>query len=237
MRHEAREVLVSYHRLQQTVGWIALLMPAGVRLAAFFGEGIFTTNSISAYYYTDMRDVFVGALVAGGMVLAFFRSNDPRDAWSRCDAWAARIAGLAAVGIALFPMDIAAGVLRSPATANAQSEGRMIEGLRSGVHGPIGYHFVFVATFFVLCFYLVVFAFRANTPAQPTRRKLQRNKVYVACGLLMGAAFLWIGALWLLDRQASIFWPETIAVVAFAAAWLVKGQLVLKDGARARRHP
>jgi hypothetical protein len=26
-----------------------------------------------------------------------------------------------------------------------------------------------------------------------------------------------------------IFWPETLAVVAFAAAWLVKGQAILKD--------
>jgi hypothetical protein len=218
--------------LQQTVGWIALLMPAVVRLAAFFGEGIFTTNSISAYYYTDMRDLFVGSLVAGGLVLAFFRSGDPRDGWSRCDAWAARIAGLAAVGIALFPMDIAAGVLSSPDTANADSERKMVQALRDGVHGPIGYHFAFVAVFFVLCFYLVVFAFRSNTPAQPTQRKLQRNKVYVACGLLMAVAFVWIGVLWLTNRQASIFWPEVVAVVSFSAAWLVKGQLVLRDHAR-----
>lgn len=237
MRPDARDLLISYHKLQQTVGWIALLMPAAVRLVAYFAEGIFTTNSISAYYYTDLRDVFVGSLVAGGIVLAFFRSGDPRDGWSRCDAWAARLAGLAAIGIALFPMDIAAGVLDSPGTANADSEIRMVEALRAGVHGPIGYHFGFVTVFFVLTFYLVAFAFRANTASAPTPEKLQRNKVYVACGALMGGAFLWIGALWLSGRQASIFWPELLAVVSFSAAWLVKGQLVLKDASAGRRRP
>ena len=62
------ELLVSYHKLQQTVGWIALLMPIVVRVLAFAYDKIFTTNSISAYYYTELRDVFVGS--AGKMVSA-----------------------------------------------------------------------------------------------------------------------------------------------------------------------
>src|SRR5205085_10844552 len=148
MRHSERDLLISYHKLQQTVGWIALLMPASVRLVAFFAEGIFTTNSISAYYYTDLRDVFVGSLVAGGLVLAFFRAGDPHDGWDRCAAWAARLAGLAAVGIALFPMDIRTGVIAFPGTLSADSERTMVEALRSGVHGPVGYHFIFVTAFF-----------------------------------------------------------------------------------------
>jgi hypothetical protein len=53
-----RDLFVSYHKLQQTVGWIALLMPITVRLLAYVSEGVFTTNSISAYYYTSLRDVF-----------------------------------------------------------------------------------------------------------------------------------------------------------------------------------
>jgi hypothetical protein len=218
-----QELLVSYHKLQQTVGWIALLMPIVVRVLAFAYDKIFTTNSISAYYYTDLRDVFVGSLVVGGLLLAFFRTDD------RKDRWIAIIAGLSAIGIALFPMDIAAGVLVSPDTANAEAEAKLVQALRAGPHGPLGYHFVFVGVFFLLTFYLVTFRFRANTPANPSRQKQQRNGVYVVCGGLMGLAFIWIGILWHLGKQSSIFWPETLAVMAFAAAWLVKGQLVLKD--------
>ncbi|HEU5293572.1 MAG TPA: hypothetical protein VFU71_02170 [Burkholderiaceae bacterium] len=83
--------------------------------------------------------------------------------------------------------------------------------------------------FFLLTFYLVTFRFRANTLMNPTPQKKQRNHVYRICGWLMGLAFVWIGILWHLGKQHSIFWPETLAVMAFAAAWLVKGQLVLKD--------
>jgi hypothetical protein len=34
------------------------------------------------------------------------------------------------------------------------------------------------------------------------------------------------------NEMASIFYPETLAVMAFATAWLVKGQVVLKDRPR-----
>jgi len=219
-----RQVLISYHKLQQTVGWIAFLMPIAVRLIAYLTQGIFTTNSISAYYYTNTRDVFVGSLVAGGIVLAFFRSEHRRD------CWIAVAAGVGAIGLALFPMNVASGILRSSSTTTTESEQILIEALRTGVHGPLGYHFVFVAIFFVTTFYLVTFRFRANTPADPSERKKQRNTVYVVCGALMGLAFAWIAILWLVDRQRSIFWPETLAVMSFSCAWLVKGQLVLKDG-------
>ena len=45
----------------------------------------------------------------------------------------------------------------------------------------------------------------------------------------MLAAFIAIGILAFENKGASIFWPETVAVVAFAVAWLVKGQTILKD--------
>ena len=32
-----------------------------------------------------------------------------------------------------------------------------------------------------------------------------------------------------INKDQSIFWPETVAIVAFGIAWLVKGQAILKD--------
>jgi hypothetical protein len=40
---------------------------------------------------------------------------------------------------------------------------------------------------------------------------------------------IWIVVIKAIDREASIFAPETIAIVAFGIAWLVKGQAILKD--------
>ena len=223
-----KRLLVSDHALQQTVGWIAFLMPIAVRLLAYLSpDQIWTTNSISAYYYSSARDVFVSALVVGGLVLAFYDSQHPRD------RVVARIAGLAAVGIGLFPMKISQGVLVSKQTLLPDDETKLVEALQNCPHGPLGLQFIFVGLFFALTFYLVTFRFKANTPAMPTNQTRQRNKLYRFFGYLMGIAFVWIGILEILDQQHSIFWPETLAVMAFAAAWLVKGQLVLKDKAPA----
>lgn len=219
----SRRLPVSDHALQQAVGWTSLLMPVAVRLLAFAFDQVWTTNSISAYYYTDLRDVFVGALVIGGVVLVFFKTG------RELDQWLAAIAGIAAIGIAFFPMDIAPGTITSPETGDRAAETKMVDALKHGTHGPIGYHFYFVAVFFLLTFYLVTFSFRVNTPAIPSAQKLRRNRVYAVCGLLMAFAFVWIGILWHVGKERSIFWPETLAVMSFATAWLVKGQLVLKD--------
>lgn len=224
----ANHSLVSDHALQQTVGWIAFLMPIAVRLLAYLSpDHIWTTNSISAYYYSSARDVFVSALVVGGVVLAFFDTRDPRD------RIIAKVAGMAAMGIGLFPMKISQGVLVSKQTLIPDDETKLVAALQNCPHGPLGFHFFFVGIFFALTFYLVTFRFKANTPAMPTTEKKQRNRLYQVFGYLMGGAFFWIGILEYLDKQHSIFWPETLAVMAFSAAWLVKGQFVVKDKAPA----
>jgi hypothetical protein len=164
-----------------------------------------------------MRDVFVSTLVLVGALLSCYRTP------SRSDNLIAIVAGVAAAGIGLFPMDpvYAAEVLRNhPDMTTAQCYVN---------RGILGYHFIFVSVFFTLSFYLVYFRFSAFTPPRATRQKLARNKIYKICGLGMLVGFVAIGLLLASHHGASIFWPETLAVVSFAAAWLVKGRLVLKD--------
>lgn len=211
------DYVVSYLTLRQLIGWIGILMPVAVRLGAWVFEGVTANDSISAYYYTGMRDVFVSTLVMVGVLLACYRSP----AWH--DNLVASVAGIAAVGIGLFPMDPSfASELVQKFTCLKNDRCYLNTGI-------LGYHFYFVATFFALAFYLVMFRFAAFTPEQPGRRKVRRNLVYRICGLAMLVSFLVIGYLHLFHKGASIFVPETVAVVAFAAAWLVKGQAVLKD--------
>lgn len=219
MRDSDSQLVVSYLTLRQMIGWIGLLMPIAVRLGAFLFEGVYSSSSISAYYYTGMRDVFVSTLVLVGVLLTCYRSP----AWQ--DNAVAIAAGLAAIGIGLFPTDpkFAAEIL--------QKYPEMSEAKCYINRGILGFHFIFVISFFALSFYLVYFRFSAFTPSAPTRQKLQRNKIYKVCGIAMLVAFIAIGVLVATDRSASIFWPETLAVIAFAAAWLVKGQTVLKDRA------
>jgi hypothetical protein len=65
------------------------------------GNVIFFTTSLpgsmSGYYYTHMRDLFVGALCALGVFLVAYVGYD------EVDRWITNIAGLCAIGVAFFP--------------------------------------------------------------------------------------------------------------------------------------
>ena len=217
MNRQNEEFVVSYLTLRQMIGWLGLLMPITVRLGALIVEHIRTTDSISAYYYTGMRDVFVSTLVLVGVLLTCYRTP------ARRDNVLSIVAGLAAIGIGLFPVG------PTFATEILEKYPQMAEAKCYINRGFLGFHFLFVTVFFALSFYLVYFRFDAFTPPIPTEQKVKRNKIYKVCGAAMLAAFLTIGILAITNKGASIFWPETVAVAAFAIAWLVKGQTILKD--------
>lgn len=208
--------ITSYWYLRNAIGWLGILMPVGVKLGAYYFENISGTNSISAYYYTGMRDVFVATLVLVGVLLACYRTDQ------LSDNIIAFIAGLAAVGIALFPMnpEFAQVLVDKYACLKANN-------CYLGI-GILGLHFYFVAVFFALSFYMVFFRFGANPPIKTLNRKATRNKIYKICGVVMFISFLAI-AYMRYTHNPNIYLPEVSAVVAFAAAWLVKGQAFVWD--------
>ena len=211
------EFVISYFKLRKAIGWLGLLMPIIVRLGARVLEGIPSNESISAYYYTSMRDVFVGTLAAIGVFLFCYRGPDKQD------NVLTNIAGLCAIGIGLFPTERIYHPLIVQRFANVLSPECYSN------HGPLGYHIYIVAAFFLIISYLTTFRFRKQSQPYLTKQKLRRNKIYVVCGIVMFVMLIAIVAIKAINRQSSIFWPETIAIVAFGIAWLTKGQAILKD--------
>ena len=87
----------SYLALRKAVGFIGMLLPFVLMCAyLFFGEDI-TQSSISHYYYTGMRNVFVGSLCAVALFMFFYTGYDWRD------EWAGYFAGAFALGVAWAP--------------------------------------------------------------------------------------------------------------------------------------
>lgn len=207
------DLIVSYLTLRKVIGFVGLLMPIVVHVGGKLIDGIPLGNSISAYYYTHMRDEFVATLVVVGILLACYRTPSP------LDNWLSPIAGIAAVGIAFFPM---------PQDVACRTFGIPVRDCQLPMMPGESFHFYFVAIFFALVFYMVCFRFTKRFPGQPVQRKHSRNIVYRVCGLVMFCSFVTIGGMHLSHSDASIFWPESAAVMAFAIAWLVKGQIVLK---------
>ena len=69
-----RRVLVSYLTLRRVVGVLGVLLPVVVAGGCFvLGACTELQDSISDYYGTEMRDVFVGVLFAIGWFLFSYR--------------------------------------------------------------------------------------------------------------------------------------------------------------------
>lgn len=197
---------VSYLALRKSIGWIGILMPWVARAVANARGGISFLMSISAYYYTPGRDIFVGSLFAAGLFLAFYRGSLN----SKQDRILSIIWGIAGIFIGLIPMNPCG----DPQLTCVDPKFRT-------------YHFIPVSVFFAINIYMVFFRFTKPSQLPITARKLQRNKVYVVCGLIMLASVLAIAYFDQIGR--SIFVPEAIAIASFGVAWLVKGQMILAD--------
>lgn len=223
MHAQENDYVASYITLRRMIGWAGLLMPLAVRGGGLLLEGIRTTDSVSAYYYTSMRDVFVSITVLTGALLACYRTPHLRD------NVVATAAGLAAIGLALFPMDptYAAELLARYPDLGTQAH--------YSNHGILGYHLMFAMTFAALSFYMVYFRFGAGAPLTIQQRK--RQVVYKMCGAIMLLSYIAIAIVGFALEGHSVFWPETCAVIAFGVAWLVNGQALLKDRPRPAREP
>lgn len=197
---------VSYLSLRKSIGWIGILMPWVVRAVANILSGTPLLNSISAYYHTSGRDIFVGSLFGAGLFLSFYRGSLN----SVQDRILAVIWGIAAVFIGLIPMN----PCDDPQLTCVDPHHRT-------------YHFIPVTVFFAINIYMTLFRFRKPSLLPVTPEKEKRNKVYIACGVVMLASVL---AIAYLDQvKGSIFVPEAIAIASFGVAWLVKGQMILAD--------
>ena len=202
---------LTYKTMRKLVGFVALGLPFAVSIPVYIYCGGFQ-SSISGYYYTGTRNVFVGSLFA---IASFMACTRGYDVWDELAGYAA--AAFAFV-VALFPTSPDAG-----ATCREQHI--------AVIHGAAAS--LLFLTLAVFC--LVLFRMSAEN-VTVTPRKLDRNRVYTICGCIILACMA--TALGLELRRhfqpagaapAKIFVPETLALIAFGVAWLIKGELLLKD--------
>ncbi|MBI3922609.1 MAG: DUF998 domain-containing protein [Armatimonadetes bacterium] len=218
---DERSLVFSYLSLRKTIGILGTALPFLVSLGALLVFQTGLQSSISSYYHTGMRDVFVGTLCAIGLFLLSYKG------YERADDIAGDIACVSAIGVALFPT----------APDFAASGQELITG---------GFHSFFATLFFLTLTYFSLFLFTKTGPKrEPSRRKLQRNRVYRACGSIMLICVLLAGMYYLLPHEAAsvlaryhpVYWLEAIAIVSFGISWLTKGEAILKDEVKPHGHP
>jgi heme/copper-type cytochrome/quinol oxidase subunit 2 len=192
---------------RQLIGYIGLVLPFVLIFLALWRDGMAlwqSLESVSAYYYTGAVAAFVGMLVALALFLFTYRGYSNEHHWA--DRWAANTAACAALVVAFFPTQAPTGV--AALTWWAPWVG-------------IVHH----AAAFMLFLMFAVFAlwlFRLSAKDEPqTEGKRVRNAIYIVCGIVILACIVWAGFNGRNDRP--IFWPESIALIAFSVSWLVKG--------------
>lgn len=209
----AQALVRSYLFLRKGIGIIGVALPFVLILGKVVLESPGISGSISAYYYSVMRDVFVGSLWAIAIFLICYR-------YDYLDDIASTLAGVCAIGVSLFPT--APDVDPTPRQS------------------AIGWaHLSFASCFFLILALMAIFLFRRTDQDTPTSRKLQRNMVYLSCGIAilaciaLAACIVLVpnlaGASWL-QRLHPIFWLEALSIFSFGIAWFVKGEtFILRD--------
>jgi hypothetical protein len=232
--------VMSYLAVRRALGLLGLALPIVLYAdARLFGDPM--QPSISEFYHTRMGDFLVGTLIAIGIFLIAYLGYPRKTGELLSDQWISTLAGLGAIGVALFsvvPPDLAAcppgaifpGIATPPGDVTCPTQGFVAHWTRMP-----WIHFASAALFFgcLAVFCLVLFPKGDRTKAGGIDWTTPNNRVYLICGaaILVSIAALGIYALlgrgsktWL-DSVHYVFWWETVGVIAFAVSWLTKGKL------------
>ena len=239
--------------LRQTVGWIGTLLPVVLLIGNTISSTAPRPDSMSGYYYTDMRNIFVGTLCALGVFLAAYEGYDD------VDRWITNVAGFGAIDVALCPAKPAVCVGGAGACP-ASSVTRLSASQQ--VAGDIQLVLAAV-TFIALGLMAVRFAKGGMTPpghgirgqiryglgfgkpsegCQP-QQYTEDNVVYRVSGVTIMFCVILAALTNLLPASVNAHWPllfiiEAVAVFAFGVSWFVKGRTVrgIRHRIRKARH-
>jgi hypothetical protein len=224
------QAIGSYRALRNAIGWLAFGLPWAVFLgywiifshhdvACLVPIGDKLPDSLSGYYYSHMRDVFVGSMCAAGVFLMFYRGRH------NLERRLTNLAGLCAVGIALFPT--------TRPVMPVSSCGPVIQaGMPSAPVWSAWLHAVFLVVLMVAVAWVILCWQRSDAKRSDIeqKRKKRNKSYYYACIAFMVIA----GALALIqevsfDKQTDslapwLLYAEAIAFLAFGVAWFVNGQ-------------
>jgi hypothetical protein len=206
-----KDLVLSTWTLRLLMGILGIAFPILLWLGSLLIIGTNLEPSVSAYYYTNMRDYFIGTLVAIGMVFVSYSG------YQLIDRIVSLLCGIFAVGIAIFPC--------LPLAPSTDPVG--VFQLQQGISQTI--HLTCAILFFALLAINSLFLFtRHKHGEEMTPGKKRRNVVYVICGCIIVAVFITFGILFITigqpetDRLRISFCLEALMIVAFSVSWLVK---------------
>ena len=206
---DSGSLLISILTLRKSIGVLAFFLPPVLVLGSFILDK--TTDikvSMSAYYYSNMRNLFIGVICGISLFLFCYHG------YKWYDSLASKLAGLFALGIAFF---------RTSASD-----------VKTDILSIL--HYVTSGIFLVILAFMSFFLFTKSKPGGTmTARKKQRNRVYRICGITIFVSVVCIpiagfDGIWEhIKFLKPTFFLETIALFAFGISWLTKGEAIFRD--------
>jgi hypothetical protein len=219
--------IISYYTMRRAIGVLGITLPLIlVAGSSLFGECNEVQDSISTYYHTNMRNIFVGFNCAVALFLFAYRGHDWRD------NLAGHLGCIFVLGVAFLPCTLSTPGQPCLIAASAQSP--MVGKL----------HNLSALLYFIILIVYSLFLFPRTHMDMVTgekkfmgRQKTRRNLVYYICGSIMTASLLLIVFYmgFLEDRYPGlegftpVFWLESFVLLSFGISWLTKGQLIFRD--------
>jgi len=212
-----KSLIVSYLAMRRLIGILGISLPFIVVLGGFTQGEPGLQGSISGYYYTNMRDFFVGILSGVALFLISYKG------YEKIDDIVANMSGLFALGMIFFPTAMYSG--------KAVRVGMFL--IDDSISEKI--HLTFGALFFLALSFNSLFLFTRRHPGVMGKEKKRRNMIYRFCGIVMILAIVCITMYTVFLRETFIaainpvLILESVALFAFGISWLVKGNTLFKD--------
>lgn len=214
------DLVLSFLAVRRAIGALGFFLPLAL-LAYGLAAGELLP-SISSAYYSPMREVFVGTLIAQAVFLWSYEGFRPDAGDLVTDKGTARVAAVAIALVALMPTSPAEKAETSAADPSCTLLQCLLgESLSSTVH--LAAAGVFFGALAVYCLVL----FTKGEVDGP--EKDASNRIYRLCGWIIVLCITLVGLLFATDLDhrlawlRPVFWLETVATFAFATSWMVKG--------------
>lgn len=210
----------TYRRIRNAIRILGIGLPIVLLVLPWFP--FFKTsiqNSISHYYYTNLRELFTGVLCAVGLFLIRYKGIKNPNIWKN-DSLLTNIAGFMAFGIALFPT--------SPHECDQK-----IYSLIPYCIPMLGIlHYAFAAIFFCLLSLISINIFTIGQKVNPDIpiSFINENKIYRTCGYLILFFILMVPVFATLKVSYSTLIFEALALFSFGTSWLIKGRFLGDTG-------
>jgi hypothetical protein len=201
---ENKYLLVSYLSLRRIIGILGIALPIVCAAGCFIaGSCKGLEPSISHYYGTDTRNLFVGILCTVSCFLYTYRG------YESIDNIMGNIACIFGLGVAFFPTTSLSPVIHA-------------------VHVICA-----AGMFLTLAFFSIFIFTKSDVDPTPQKKSRNKVYVSCGYAIIIFLILITVCNLFLRDTAVwsirPVFWLESLVLWAFGISWIVKGEMILKD--------